>query len=154
MLATVVFAIDALRKGHAYIDVDGCILQAFPVPLEVPKPDRLSWWLFNLSPTPVIKRRLPLLYLLHACGCKLHLWINRSERHWNLTFMALGKHGKLFVGSTNFFMGGSKTDVPRWGPCMDDDPRYACGPTDLRVKGIAALRTASSLLPRDDNLFV
>jgi len=153
MFFTIRFAIDALRKGHAYIDVDGCILQAFSVPLSVPKSDRLSWWMFNLSPTPVIKRRLPLLYLLHALGCKLHLWTNRSERHRDLTFKALGKHGKLFVNSTNFFMGGSKINAMRRGPCMDDDPRYACQPMDLKVKSISMIRDAASPLPLDGNLF-
>lgn len=115
------FVVTAVYRRNAYIDLDGCLLHKFSVPFNVKK-NRLQWWMDNLSPTPIVKRRLWMLYLLKLFGVKLHIWTNRSLCHAKVTQTALGKHMRLFSGV--YFMGGKKDELPRFGPCIDDEPKY------------------------------
>lgn len=135
---TLRFIAAAFTAGVAYIDCDGCILKKMPVPDTVPMPYRLIWWKHNLQPTPVIKRRLPLLYFLRFFGVRLVLWTNRERSHRMLTMRALGKHIKLF--SMLQFLGGTKVLDRLDGPVMDDDPAYfICAPNFnacLKVKSL------------------
>jgi len=127
----------AVTAGVAYIDCDGCVLKKFPVPKQLQGgPYALLWWKRNLEPTPVVKRRLPLLYFLHFMGVKLVLWTNREWGHSEITLKALGKHIRVF--SLLRFRGGIKILDRLDGPVMDDDSAYlACGAgCGLLVKSI------------------
>jgi hypothetical protein len=133
MLSTYRFIKSALSTGYAYIDLDGCLLRRMRVPAHVDPKDALSWWTDNLCVTPIVKRRLALVYLLHMCGVELFIWTNRAHTHIDVTHKALGKHMTLFKFS--YFLGGRKQLINRLGPCMDDQAKYI-GKTyhDLLVK--------------------
>lgn len=121
------FILAAFSARVAYIDCDGCILEKFEVPGNISPPFRLLWWNLNLAPTPVIRRRLFLLYALRLLGVRLVLWTNRGVQHWPVTHAALGKHVELF--SSLRFRGGAKIVDRLDGPVMDDDPVYfTCAP--------------------------
>jgi hypothetical protein len=116
------FIFDAVKYGRAYIDVDGTILKKFPVPDYVDADRKLKWWKDNLAPTAVIRRRLPLLYLLRALGVKLIIWTNRSPQHEYVTRKALGRHANLF---SLFQMYDGQKDINHpMGPVMDDQEKY------------------------------
>lgn len=89
--------------------------------------DFLLWWRENLTVRPIIKRRLPLLYLLRFLGVKLHIWTNRDhEKHFEVTRASLGRHAWLF--KTWEFYDGTKIQSRMPGPVMDDQEAYlACG---------------------------
>lgn len=123
------FIFDALYYGCAYIDLDGCILRRMRCPMDTGMKgiDFLLWWRENLTVRPLIKRRLPLLYLLRICGVKLIVWTNRDfGLHASVTFKSLGKHRHLFQGFQ--FHDGTKIQTRVPGPVMDDQKNYlACG---------------------------
>lgn len=119
------FILCALWYRVAYIDLDGCLLHRLSVPAEVPRGQALQWWMDNLCPTPIVRKRLALLYFLRRCGVRLYIWTNRSPRHEQLTRDALGEHGKLFSGA--HFLAGHKNKIPRIGPCMDDQDNNVGG---------------------------
>jgi len=126
------FILCAWRSGHAYIDMDGCLLEKMPMPSGMPKPDALAYWVANLKPTPIVRQRLWVLYLLKGLGVRLYAWTNRWPAHEAVTRQALGRHARLF--SAMYYLAGHKETTPRHGPCMDDDARYVgavCG--DLLV---------------------
>lgn len=137
-MRTLRFIAAAFTAGVAYIDCDGCILKKMPVPSTVPMPYRLIWWKHNLAPTPVVKRRLPLLYFLRFFGVALVLWTNRSHHHRRITAEALGKHARLFESMR--FRDGCKITDTLDGPVMDDDASYlTCTPnfhSNLLVKSL------------------
>lgn len=116
------FILSAVRNGCAYIDLDGCLLEPMRVPPEIHPEMALAYWVANLEPTPIVKRRLALLYVLNALGVRLYLWTNRSDFHMRVTHLALGRHARLFRCA--YFMGGCKETLVRFGPCMDDSPKY------------------------------
>lgn len=118
----------AFTANVAYIDCDGCILKKFPVPERIQGGAlKLLWWHLNLDATPVIKRRLPLLYFLHLFGIRLVLWTNRSPEHRRVTLESLGRHARLFKGIR--FRAGMKILDRLDGPVMDDDESYfTCAP--------------------------
>lgn len=116
------FVTAAFTAGVAYIDCDGCILKKFPVPEHICMPFRLLWWSTNLDVTPVITRRLPLLYFLRLFGVRLVLWTNRGAQHHTVTLRALGSHARLFDGLR--FRNGTKIQDFLDGPIMEDDERY------------------------------
>lgn len=123
------FIFDALRYRCAYIDLDGCLLRRMRCPMGTGMKgiDFLLWWRENLTVRPVIKRRLPLLYLLKFLGVRLYIWTNRDFwLHCQVTYQSLGPHLRLFFGHQ--FYDGQKilSRVP--GPVMDDQKNYlACG---------------------------
>lgn len=126
---TLRFILSALWYGCAFIDLDGCILRRFHCPrdLGLKGIEWLLWWRENLPVRPLIKRRLPLLYLLKFLGVRLYVWTNRDMlMHYGLTIESLGKHTRLFT-NYNFYDGQKiMSRVP--GPVMDDQPAYlACG---------------------------
>lgn len=134
----------ARKHGHAYIDIDGCLLHRMPIPAHVPPDQALDYWMTNLCKTRVIRSRLVLLYLLRALGVKLHVWTNRSAHHEPVTRLSLGRHYRLF--SDLFYCGGHKRLVQRRGPCMDDEERNLGGhPADLLVKAPPHARDLMSL---------
>lgn len=115
----------AFDAGVVYVDCDGTLLKKFPVPEHICSPFKLLWWSTNLDVTPVIKRRLPLLYLLRLFGVRLVLWTNRGMQHWPVTHKALGRHAMLF--DMVRFRGGTKVLDSLDGPIIEDDERYlAC----------------------------
>lgn len=116
------FILSALLHGVAYIDCDGTILCRLRVPSDLGG-DWLGWWMRNLVPTPVIKRRLPLLYLLRLLGTRLVLWTNRYDQHKALTRHALGWHGKLLFSDMRFY-NGLKGFCKLNGPVIDDRPEH------------------------------
>lgn len=128
------FIFAAVKAGRVYIDIDGTLLKRFPVPDEVYS--KLEWWKANLQPTPVIKRRLPLLYLLYILGVKLIVWTNRGPAHEGVTRKALGRHTNIF--SIFQMYDGQKDKSFPGGPIMDDDPRYIRNfrPGDLLVESL------------------
>lgn len=123
------FIFDALRYRCAYIDLDGCLLRRMRCPMGTGMKgiDFLLWWRENLTVRPVIKRRLPLLYLLKFLGVKLVMWTNRDFfMHGTVTFKSLGKHAWLFTEYK--FYDGQKIQSRVPGPVMDDQKNYlACG---------------------------
>ncbi len=123
------FIIGAMVHGKAYIDCDGCILERYRVPPELGLVgiDNLLWWAENLQPTPIIKSRIALCYLLRFLGVQLILWTNRDQkRHEAVTRRALGKHCRLF--DFMLFRSGLKIQDRLSGPVMEDDERFlACG---------------------------
>lgn len=123
------FILSAIYMRCAYIDLDGCLLQRFRCPPDIRKygPNVvLEWWTANLKPTPIVIRRLILLYILRACGVDLYIWTNRSPQHERVTRQALGRHMWLF--SSWFYLSGGKDKFRLWGPCMDDQEKYLrCG---------------------------
>ena len=131
-MKTLLFILHAVRSGHAYIDMDGCLLRRMPVPAWVPPEEALDWWIANLTPTPIVKRRLALLYLLRFCRVRLYIWTNRGGRHHPVTALALGWH--LWLFEDWLYMDGQKHRIPRRGPCMDDQAKYVCERGDLLVK--------------------
>lgn len=116
------FITRAVQCRSAYIDMDGCLLRAISIPAHIPPQDRLIWWLANIRTTTIVRRRLPLLYVLRAMGVRLYVWTNRPECLKAMTWSALGVHRWLFSGS--YFMAGQKRYVPRAGPCIDDEARH------------------------------
>lgn len=119
------FIFAAVKTRVAYIDCDGCILKKFPVPEHICMPFRLMWWRLNLAPTPVIRTRLIVLYVLRLLGVRLVLWTNRGLQHCFITVDALGKHAQLFDEMR--FRDGNKILDKLDGPIMEDDARYlAC----------------------------
>jgi hypothetical protein len=135
-MKTLKFIASALKYGRAYIDVDGTILKKYPVPDYVDADRKLKWWSDNLAPTPVIKRRLPLLYFLRALGVKLYAWTNRSPQHEGVTRKALGRHQGLFYRYQMY--DGRKSASYTQGPIMDDQEKYITRRTmgDLLVKSL------------------
>lgn len=137
-MSTLRFIWDAWLGGYAFIDMDGTILKKFRLPggdeclvgdsrTLLNGMSALEWWKANLQPTAVIKRRLPLLYLLKALGVKLIVWTNRCPQHETVTRKALGVHARLF--NHMLFYDGQKGKC-NWllGPVLDDDPKYLpCG---------------------------
>lgn len=123
------FILSALRYRCAYIDLDGCLLRRMRCPpnLHLRGIEHLLWWRENLSVRPIIKRRLPLLYLLKFLGVKLYLWTNRDFwLHGQVTYQSLGTHSRLFFGHQ--FYDGTKIQSRVPGPVMDDQKAYlACG---------------------------
>ena len=113
------FIANAHKHGHAYIDMDGCLLRRMLVPSSVLPSQALDWWMKNLSATAIVKRRLILLYVLKLLGVQLHIWTNRSPQHEALTRKAFGRHIWLF--SSMSFAAGKKRALPRLGPCIDDE---------------------------------
>lgn len=138
------FIARALKSRCAYIDMDGCLLRPMKVPDRILPAKRLDYWTRNLCATPVVKRRLPLLYLLRAMGVRLY-WTNRAPQHKALTFAALGVHARLF-SATTFFMAGAKDKVKRVGPCIDDDARYVFQ-GDLWVRPARSIGASASGAP-------
>lgn len=128
------FIFDAFLYGVAYIDCDGTILRKMPVPDEVQ--DKLSWWRVNLAPTPIIKKRLLLLYLLCLLDVDLILWTNRDPEHERVTRMALGKHARVFM-EMRFYSGRKRVESSPSGPVMDDDEVNLIGKGyNLLVEGL------------------
>lgn len=130
MINTVRFICNAWACGEAYIDLDGCLLKRFRCPphLKLYGSQALVWWMENLKPTPIIYRRLALLYVLRALGVRLVIWTNRqcNVHHLNVTHKALGQHMWLF--SEMQFRGGLKIQDILTGPVMDDQKAYlGCG---------------------------
>lgn len=129
------FVLSARKHGHAYIDMDGCLLHKMPIPAHVPPEQALDYWMANLCKTDVVLHRLALVYLLKALGVQVHLWTNRSPEHESVTRASLGRHYALF--SSYHYGAGSKRQVTRLGPCMDDEERnigtvfkdWRCAPT-------------------------
>lgn len=123
------FIFDALRYRCAYIDLDGCLLLRFKCPhsLGLKGIEWLLWWRENLPVRPIIKRRLPLLYLLRLLGVKLIVWTNRDKlMHHGVTIQSLGRHRWLF--SEEQYYDGQKIMSRVPGPVMDDQKPYlACG---------------------------
>lgn len=132
------FIFDAVRYRCAYIDLDGCILRRMRVKDDAryihfmsTQPgtnfDALLWWRENLTVRPLIKRRLPLLYLLKFLGVRLYIWTNRDFwLHSAVTFKSLGMHSRLFFGHQ--FHDGTKIQTRVPGPVMDDQKAYLrCG---------------------------
>lgn len=128
------FIFAAVKAGRVYIDIDGTLLKKYPVPEYVDAGRKLKWWIENLAPTPVIKRRLPLLYLLYILGVKLIVWTNRGPSHEGVTRKALGFHANLF--SRFEFHDGLKDATDPQGPVMDDQRKYICGYADLLVESL------------------
>ena len=125
MIKFLKFICAAFDTGVVYVDCDGTLLKKFPVPEHISKHGAdlaLLWWSFNLVPTPVIKRRLPLLYFLRLFGVRLVLWTNRGPQHRRVTLEALGSHVHLF--DTTRFRGGGKVLDRLDGPLIEDDERY------------------------------
>lgn len=116
------FIRSARRYGHAYIDLDGCLLQRMPMPGGMTPDEALAYWMANLCVTPIVWRRLALLYVLRLLGVRLHVWTNRSPQHGEVTRAALGRHIRLF--HSTLLCGGHKLRVVRMGPCMDDQRKY------------------------------
>lgn len=112
------FVLSALRHQCAFIDLDGCLLHRMRVPDCIPRFDRLNWWTANLRPTPIVKRRLALLYFLRLLGVELFVWTNRGPEHDMVTRRALGRHVDLF--EELLYGNGRKTEIIVWGPVMED----------------------------------
>lgn len=126
------FIFDAVRYRCAYIDLDGCILRRFKCPHSLALQGIrgvgwLLWWRDNLPVRPVIKRRLPLLYLLRLLGVRLVAWTNRDQGlHHEITRQSLGFHNWLFAEFQ--YWDGTKILTRTKGPVMDDQPKFlACG---------------------------
>lgn len=111
----------ARKHGHAYVDMDGCLLHKMPIPAHVPPEQALAYWMENLCATKVVLHRLVLLYLLRALGVRVHLWTNRSPEHEPVTRASLGRHYELFA--SHHYGAGRKRQLTRLGPCMDDEAR-------------------------------
>ena len=122
MIKLLRFVASAFNARVAYIDCDGCVLKKFIVPSHVAPEAWLDWWQENLQPTPVIWRRLALLYLLRTLGVRLVLWTNRADRQREVTLQALGAHARLF--ESMIFCDGQKQHSVLDGPVMEDDSRY------------------------------
>lgn len=123
VLNTLKFVLSAVWYGHAYIDMDGCLLHRFRCPPGSYGEFALQWWMDNLRPTPIVYPRLVLLYVLRALGVRLHIWTNRSPQHKPVTRTALGRHVWLF--DTQVYGAGQKAGaVLLLGPVMDDQPKY------------------------------
>lgn len=125
------FMFSACWHGYAYIDLDGCLLHRMRCPDRDWKGERirdhLKWWTENLCVTPIVTRRLVLLYILRLLGVKLAIWTNRQSYHQAVTEQALGRHMWLF--SFAFYCSGQKhKSKPLGGPVMDDQEKYLdCG---------------------------
>jgi hypothetical protein len=121
MKRLVLFVLDACRRGHVYVDMDGCLLHKMPIPGHIPPEGALDYWMKNLGPTGVVKRRLAFLYFLKILGVELHLWTNRSPQHELVTRASLGRHYAMFASC--HYGAGKKREVQRLGPCIDDEER-------------------------------
>lgn len=123
------FFLSAVRYRCAFIDLDGCILRRMRCPrnLGLKGVEFLLWWREHLSVQPIIRRRLPLLYILRIMGVKLIVWTNRdASLHSNVTLQSLGIHARLF--SDIRYYDGTKIQSRVPGPVMDDQINYlACG---------------------------
>jgi len=121
------FILSAIYLRCAYIDLDGCLLHRMRCPpeLKLRGEAALEWWTANLCPTPIVIRRLILLYILRLAGVRLYIWTNRSPKHEKVTRQALGRHMWLF--SSWFYLSGGKHKFRLWGPCMDDQEKYVKG---------------------------
>lgn len=127
------FLFFAWLHRHAYIDLDGCLLQRMVMPGGMTMEQALVYWAANLGPTPIVRRRLVLCYMLRLLGVRLYVWTNRWPQHEGITRQALGRHAWLFSGM--YFMQGKKSACVRNGPCMDDDKRWVGSrPGDLLVE--------------------
>lgn len=115
------FILAAYKSGHAYIDMDGCLLHKMPIPSHVPAEQALNYWMVNLCPTRVVLHRLAFVYFLKALGVQVHLWTNRSPEHEQVTRESFGWHYGLFA--SYHYGAGYKRHVRRQGPCMDDEDR-------------------------------
>lgn len=124
MIKTLQFIVSAVWHRHAYIDLDGCLLERFRCPrnLGLKGEEFLQWWVDNLEPTPVVRSRLILCYVLHYLGVRLHVWTNRWPHHASVTLAALGKHASLFV-EYQYHAGRKQISRPL-GPVMDDQAIY------------------------------
>lgn len=116
------FILSAIFSRHAYIDMDGCLLQKMRMPQFRNALDALDYWMVNLDVTPIVRRRLLLLYLLKLFGVRLHIWTNRSLEHQWVTRCALRRHIWLF--DEHYYLAGKKHLLARKGPCMDDQAKY------------------------------
>lgn len=130
MIQTLRFIRDAVLCGCAYIDLDGCLLKRFRCPkeLKLSGARALIWWMENLAPTPIVYRRLALLYVLRLLGVRVIMWTNRTQclHHLNVTHKALRRHMWLFAEMR--FRDGQKIMDRVDGPVMDDQPAYLkCG---------------------------
>lgn len=137
MIATLKFIRAAVRSGLAFVDVDGTLVKRFQIPADGPVITGLTpleYWKEFLPPMPLIKRRLPLLYLLRALGVRLYVWTNRGEANKPQTLESLGIHARLF--SDFLFFDGLKFTEWHTGPIMDDDVKYANRPGDLLVESL------------------
>jgi hypothetical protein len=134
MKSTLKFIAAAYASGVAYIDVDGTILRRYS--WFGKKDMSLDDWMRELMPTRVIRRRLPMLYLLKWMGVRLVLWTNRPpELRWP-TMLSLGKHIHLF-SRTEFHNGKKYHTIDQLnGPVMDDGDLYDynCPVGSLQVK--------------------
>lgn len=115
------FIRNARQCGHAYIDMDGCLLHKMPIPSHVLPDQALDYWMANLCATRVVRHRLALLYVLKLLGVQLHLWTNRSPEHEPVTRASFGRHYAVFVD--HHYGAGKKRKVQRLGPCIDDEER-------------------------------
>jgi hypothetical protein len=124
LLRILKFMASAVYYRCAYIDLDGCLLKRMRCPAELNLRGvyALLWWDKNLKPTPIIKSRLALLYVLRLLGIELHVWTNRAPYHETVTKQALGRHVWLFQHM--HFLHGIKIETKVFGPIMDDQPAY------------------------------
>lgn len=130
------FICAAIKARRAYIDVDGTLVEGFKFPADGPTITRLTpleYWRYFLPALPLVKKRLPLLYLLRALGVKLILWTNRGDGERLVTLESLGGYVGLFTDLQ--FHNGTKR-APLDGPTMDDQIKYACRPGDLLVESL------------------
>lgn len=130
------FILTAWWLKYAYIDLDGCLLKRFritrrPSEMEIRHfGSYINWaldeWTRTLRPTPIVIRRLVLLYILKALGVRLFVWTNRPPQHERITHLALGKHVWLF--DAFYHCAGAKDEMVLYGPVMDDQEKYLrCG---------------------------
>lgn len=138
------FVLAAHRHGHAYIDMDGCMLHKMPIPEHVPAEQALAYWMANLCPTRLVMHRLVLIYILRAMGVQVHLWTNRSPQHAQVTQQSFGRHYRLFA--SHHYGAGYKRHLQRQGPCMDDEERNIGDfDGDWQVKPVRCRRDLLSL---------
>jgi hypothetical protein len=116
------FIVSAWLHRHAYIDLDGCLLRKMPMPGGMTMDEALVYWVANLRPMPIVRRRLVLCYVLRLLGVRLYVWTNRPLEHEPITLAALGLHAWLF--SAMYHLEGHKQELRRFGPCMDDQAKY------------------------------
>lgn len=117
------FIASAWLHRHAYIDLDGCLLRKMKMPRMPGGPDAaLAYWGANVAPTPIVRKRLVLCYVLKLLGVRLYIWTNRWPQHDAVTRQALGRHMWLFSGT--YYMEGKKATIARLGPCMEDQKKF------------------------------
>ena len=60
-MRTLKFVASAWLYRHAYIDMDGCLVQKMPMPGGMTMEQALVYWKANLRPMPLVRKRLVLL---------------------------------------------------------------------------------------------